>query len=335
MEINMYNFKQELFHFFEENYEDRTGPIYEELVEEFPYDNSGFSDEFCLKNFIDWLMIEKPLPDSGKTVVEEFVEAHPELPDDIKSNYLHMKNIIRSKFKFINRENNPALLKDTLTNKTYKIYLWEELSKIPSDTIMEGRIHPFGENYYFAGIVRHKVSNPFITEADFEGLLGGMEIGMINDVEKKTIYSNSTLMNILNKYPVEWINGICKSLSIKPMAKKEERIKQIKNKIDGSFHEILEKLPEKSKEILKCIIEKGGFVRYNLLNDFEDDISYWWTKNLPESEIGILRSKGLLTVGKMPLNGKMYKVALIPTDIRENIKKYFESITGGIQKKLV
>ena len=68
--------------------------------------------------------------------------------------------------------------------------------------------------------MRHEVKNPFITNLDFEGLLGGMEIDMINRVEKKTIYSNPTLMNILNKYPAEWINGICKSLSIKPLAKK-------------------------------------------------------------------------------------------------------------------
>ncbi len=330
----MHNFKQRLFEFFEENYLARTQPIFDDLLEEFPYDNSGFNDEFCMKNFIDWLMIEKPLPDSGKTIVEEFVEAHPEFPDNIKANYLQMKNIIYSKFKFISKETNPALLKDIETNKTYRVYLWSEISKIPSDTIMEGRIHPFGENYYFAGIVRHEVKNPFITNLDFEGLLGGMEIDMINRVEKKTIYSNSTLMNILNKYPAEWINGICKSLSIKPLAKKEERIPQIKNKMDGSFNEIIDKLPEECKYILKLIIKREGFVRYNLLNDYDDDMSYWWTSHPPKSEIGILRYNGLLTVGKLPLNGKMYKVALIPADIREKVKKHFESVSGGIQQKL-
>ncbi|MEK6850063.1 MAG: hypothetical protein AABX85_00640, partial [Nanoarchaeota archaeon] len=85
MEINKENFKQILFDYFSNNYEKRVGRILHKLKKEFPYDNDRLSEEFSMKNLIDWIMIEKPLPDSGKTVVEEFIEKNQDIPEDIKN----------------------------------------------------------------------------------------------------------------------------------------------------------------------------------------------------------------------------------------------------------
>lgn len=69
------------------------------------------------------------------------------------------------------------------------------------------------------------------------------------------------------------------------------------------------------------ILANEGFVQYGKLKEYDDDITFWWNNDLPTSTIGVLRLKGLLVVGKMPIAGRMYKVALIPKEIRELMQK--------------
>ena len=83
---------------------------------------------------------------------------------------------------------------------------------------------------------------------------------------------------------------------------------------------ILESIPDKSKEALKLVLDNGGYVKYGKLKSYDDGITFWWEEEPPTSTIGLLRLNALLAVGKMPMSGRMFRVALIPVDIRDDLQ---------------
>jgi hypothetical protein len=139
----------------------------------------------------------------------------------------------------------------------------------------------------------------------------------------KPINLNTTISAGLNKYPAEWINGVCKAIGISTKGKKKDKVAHISSKLTSQLTQILEKIPAEHLDALKLVIEAGGWVRYNQLSKkfgSEENDSYWWETEPPESVIGTLRLHGLLIVGKAGLKGRMYKVAVVPTEIREQLQ---------------
>ena len=318
MEINEENFKQVLFEYACEKYGTRFKEFYGRFKDEFPYDNEGFDPEIAFKNFLDWLMIEKPLPETGKTIVEEYVDKNPGIKEEMKQKLLQMKNMIDSEFVVISKKQLHLKLKDMNSEKTYNVVLHENNSNIHPNTIIEGRIHPFGDVYRTTGALWLK-NSPLIMDPDI--FMYGFEEGRIKEAENIILTENSNTSAIMNKYPIQWVNGICEAYSIDTRARKNIKAKEIADKIQNNLSSILESLPEKSKEALKFILKNDSFVKYNKLKNYEDEISFWWSEHPPESTIGILRLHGLLVVGKMPMNGKLFKVALIPHEIRDKLKE--------------
>lgn len=319
--IDENNFKQVLFEYAMEKYEKRLDEFYDRFFDEFPYDYDGLSDELHFKNFIDWLMIEKKLPETGKTIVEEFVYKNPELNEEMKQKLLNMKNVISSEFIVLSNKKLDLNLKDRKTGKSYHVRLYSDVRGVGRNTLIKGRIHPFGTYYRFAGAFMSH-NSPMILDPDI--MMNAYEEKMIKDAEKLTLSNYSKLTAILNKYPSQWVDGICNELSLGTKGKKNIKAQIIAEKIKRDMPKIFASLPEKSKEVLKIILNDGGCINYGKLKDFEDGISFWWVNNPPTSPIGILRVKGLLAVGKMPQNGRMYSIALVPEDIREEIKKMME-----------
>ena len=78
-------------------------------------------------------------------------------------------------------------------------------------------------------------------------------------------------------------------------------------------------IPKKSREALKLVLDNGGFVKYGKLKSYDDEITFWWSDDPPTSTIGVLRLNALLVVGRIPMAGRMHKVALIPVDIRDEL----------------
>lgn len=103
--------------------------------------------------------------------------------------------------------------------------------------------------------------------------------------------------------------------------RKNEKAKMIADKILADLPKIIDKLPEKSKEVLSIIIRNSGYIKSNLLKDYDDEIRYWWNNDPPESAQGLLRLYGLMAVGKMPHGSKIFKTAFIPKEIREEIER--------------
>lgn len=162
--ISQENFKQEIFEFADKKYGNKFEEFYDEFIDEFPYGDYELDDddELYFKNFLDWLIIEKPLPETGITIVEEFVKDNPDISDDFKQSLLRMKNFVRGKFKVISISDSAAVLEKIDTGENYDVKFYDNMNKdlFVKDRIIKGRIHEFDEQYRFCGAFIVKIRNP-------------------------------------------------------------------------------------------------------------------------------------------------------------------------------
>jgi hypothetical protein len=313
--INETNFKQVLFDYAYEKYGERFREFHDTFYDEFPYKYEGLSEDLYIKNFIDWLMVEKVLPDTGKTIVEEFVSEHPDLDEEMKQNLLQMGDVVSSTFVVLSKKHQYLKIKDQNTHKIYNVELTSD-TYADVNSLLTGRIHPFGDSYRFLGIFLIQ-NHPFIMDVDV--VMEHFNSGNIKDAEEMVLSPKSRLTAIINKYPFQWVDGICEKLSLDIKKKKNEKAKMIDSKVKSDLSQIVNSLSKKSKEALKLVLNNDGYIKYNGLKKYDDEITFWWKDEPPTSTIGILRLNALLTVGKMPMGGRMYKVALIPADIRDEL----------------
>jgi len=151
----------------------------------------------------------------------------------------------------------------------------------------------------------------------------------IKKAESILVHENSTVSSIVNKYPAQWVDGICKSLELNTKGRKSKKAKMIAEKLKSDIHDVLEKLPEKSLEALAFVLKKDGIVKYSQVSRrFDDEIGFWWNEHPRVSTVGMLRSHGLLYVGKKPFGDRLYKVALVPQELRE-------TLTEALRKKAI
>jgi len=59
---------------------------------EFPYTSDGLSDELALRDFIDWFILERIQPSTGKTIAREFAEKST-LSPEVRERIIQMENV--------------------------------------------------------------------------------------------------------------------------------------------------------------------------------------------------------------------------------------------------
>ncbi len=313
--IDEANVNQAIFEYADKKYGEQSKELFQRYIVEFPEKDWELPPETWRNNFLAWLLFEKVHPETGMTIAEEFAENTPDLSPEMKENVLRMKNIIRSEFLVISKKGLFIKIKDMKTNKIYKVKL-RSASPVSPNSVITGRIHPFGDHYRFAGVFRLSTS-PLIL--DPRVLLSASENAELKRIESILLRRSSSLQSILNKYPYHWIDWMCKHYGLNERLKKE-KIREIENKIVNDLPQIVLKLPEKSKETLAFCIKQGGVVKYGQLKDCDDDMDFFWEEGKPVSPIGLLRQKGLMVVGKMVFGDRQFKVAFIPVEIREGLK---------------
>lgn len=84
-----------------------------------------------------------------------------------------------------------------------------------------GRIHKFGSYYMLSGIYKVRVPNPFILEPVV--MMDMYEEDQIRESENIPLSPKTISTTVYNKYPSNWVNGICKALSISTRGKKATR----------------------------------------------------------------------------------------------------------------
>jgi hypothetical protein len=153
-------------------------------------------------------------------------------------------------------------------------------------------------------------------------MMNMMTSSMSKDEDSKPITLNITISAGLNKFRNSRINAVSKALGISTKDVKKDKIDQIISRLTTELDEVMMKLPPKSKEALKLVMDEGGWVKYNKLSSEygEENNSYFWETEPPTSTVGVLRVHGLLFVGKAGIGGRMYKVAVVPKDIRKGLE---------------
>lgn len=148
-----------------------------------------------------------------------------------------------------------------------------------------------------------------------------MTSSMIQDEDSKPITLNITISAGLNKFKNTRINGVSKALGISTKDTKKDKIDQIISRLTTELDEVIEKLPPKSREAIKLVMDEGGWVKYNKLSSEygEENNSYFWETEPPTSTVGVLRLHGLLFVGKAGIGGRNYKISVVPKDIRKQL----------------
>jgi len=145
----------------------------------------------------------------------------------------------------------------------------------------------------------------------------------LEENEMFPITLNITISAGLNKFKNTRINGVSKVLGISTKDMKKEKMEQIITRLTTELNKVIEKLPPKSREALKLVMDEGGWVKYNKLSSEygEENDSYFWETEPPTSTVGVLRLHGLLFVGKAGIDGRMYKVAGVPKDISKRLEE--------------
>jgi len=307
---------QAIFDYTMTKYAKRSRELSERYVEEFPEKDWDLPDEAWQKNFLCWLFYEKVLPETGKTIAEEFAEQSTELTPEMKKNVLQMRNMIRSKFVVISGKGDMVKMKDMKSKVTYDVKRYPGNSRLHPNTMVTGRIHPFGDHYRITGFLLLETT-PLILDSDI--LLHAFENAQVERFENIQLRKSSTFQSVMNKYPSHWVDSMCEYYAIKQRMKKD-KICAIENKLTSDLPKIINDLPEKCKEVLQLCMKNGGFVKYGMLKGYDDGIGFFWEKQSTMSTVGKLRQKGLLFVGKMGFGDRNYKIAFIPIEIRDDLK---------------
>src|SRR3989338_860574 len=287
------------------------------LEDEFPYHIEGMDTNNLIRSFMDWFVLEKIIPQTGKRLTESYVEEHPELDEETKQKILNTKNIIISEFIVIAKDGLNLKLKDRKNGSYYSVVQISNNPQIQANTMILGRIFPWGQIYRFAGVMA-LAHTPMILDPEI--MMHHYEKKEIERTESIILSPSTKLTAVLNKYTFQWVDGLCSILSLGTGGRKNDKARDIAEKIVTDLSVIIDKLPDRSKEALKFILNNGGFVKYGLLKDYDNEISWWWNNPPPKSTIGLLRLYCLVVVGKMPQGTKLYKIALIPRELQEKLK---------------
>ncbi|MFH1200637.1 MAG: hypothetical protein V1708_06225 [Candidatus Micrarchaeota archaeon] len=322
MAITEENCGQELF-----EYADRKGyaRVFQQVAGECPYDTEDLSQEHGSKERMAWFFMQWLNPQTGKTILEEFVE-NTEMDAGLKAKMLQMRQLRLGEFKVVSVEGKIMKVTDAASGGLMTIELIDlsHAKRYAPGREVVSLFHPWGEVYRFNGIARIKESND---EALARlGLISPKQMmnyytdQSINDAESIILYRHSTVSSIVNKYPFQWVDGMCKALGVRERFK-DDKAKSIASVLKtGKVTEILGGLPKESGDALAFVLERGGIVKYSQLSDkFGDEDSFFWNERPPKSAAGLLRLHGFLYVGKMALDnsGRLYRVALVPQELRE------------------
>ena len=165
---------------------------------------------------------------------------------------------------------------------------------------------------------------------DVNALVMYIEERWRKEQESKPINLKTKLSAALNKCPAPWINGICQQLGLPTKGRKKDKVAKIVQVLhsEDGLRSALGQLPPSSMEALAFIVREGGWVKYGRLSrrwGGEEGDGWWWADHPPTSTIGQLRTRGLVFVGRAGLEGRMYKVAVVPVDLRESLGKLLQS----------
>lgn len=305
----------------------------EKALEEFPYWREELDEELSTKDFADWFVFTRKMA-NGKTPSRLFTEKHgigPELEGKIRQ----LEGAKYGVFTVLHVEGDEMEVRNREGETFQAVRLWEKAGLYKEGMTVRGRLHPWGDKYAFTGITTCSVRDGglarrmgLITPGMVDEMMGALEEGYVKDAETLLLYPGSRITAVLNKYPAQWVNGTCKALGLDRRAKKAEKAKMVAAHMasEGNLKRVVGSLPDESRSALEFVLDSGGWVKYGqLARRYDDEMSFWWDEHPPESVVGILRLHCLLFVGRMPVSSRLHRVAMVPPEIRENLRSVLQA----------
>jgi hypothetical protein len=319
-----------IYDFAMKKYDSQLGGMCEKYSEEFPEKDCELPDEAWFRNFLCWLFFEKVLPETGKTIAEEFAEQSPELTPQMRRNIPQMRKMIRADFLVISARGAAFRFKDIHTNAIYDVKGYKDGPRYPLNTIVTGRIFPCGDHYRTTGFFFFRTT-PFIVDPDI--LMNAYDNEQVARIEDIQLRKGSSFQSVMNKYPSRWVDWMCDYYQIHQRLKKE-KVREIEYALTVHLSDILKDLPKECRDVLRLCLHNGGLVKYRMLKHFDDGFEFFWGEQPLSSTIGMLRQRGLLFVGKMWSGERNYKVAFVPIELRGSLEDLLASEKRSPQRQL-
>lgn len=110
-------------------------------------------DEEKTINFQDWFALQARLPD-GRTVVEHFVDARPDLPEEERAMLLGWRDVVEGLFEVKRRGGETVLLHNLVDDLTYRARANVGpaiFRQMPRGTFLVARLVPLGDDWLLSG----------------------------------------------------------------------------------------------------------------------------------------------------------------------------------------
>jgi hypothetical protein len=117
------------------------------------FDRQPRIDEAALINALDQFALQEKLHD-GRTVVEHFVAAHPELTEEERDLLLGWRDVVQGIFEVTRRDGDALILLNLLDDLTYRVYSNhgpEALAPIRPRSFLMTRLVPIGDAWLISG----------------------------------------------------------------------------------------------------------------------------------------------------------------------------------------
>ncbi len=158
----------------------------------------------------------------------------------------------------------------------------------------------------------------FITEVPD---IGAYADAMRAEAEEKPISLTLTLAAALKQVPVQWLNAAAALYQVAPARLRQERGRALAAtlKDPARLRAALAAEAAEVRAALRHVLEQGGWCKLQVLTrryGTQDGDGFWWDEQPPASPVGRLRVLGLVYVGRARVDGRAYKVAVVPTELR-------------------
>jgi hypothetical protein len=144
-----------------------------------------------------------------------------------------------------------------------------------------------------------------------------MADAMREEAEDRPIRLDVTLRVALRAMPVQWLNAAAAANGTPPARLRKDREKALAEALIAPGR--LAALQPESQAALRFLLESGGWAKVQALTrrfGAMDGDGFFWDEKPPTSPVGRLRELGLVFVGRGRIDGRNYKVAVVPVDLR-------------------
>jgi hypothetical protein len=195
----------------------------------------------------------------------------------------------------------------------------------PSDEFEDGDFDDYDEFEDF------DVESALLTSELTDELVRHLAENWRVEEENKAISVDVSLSAALNRTPTKWLDAACRANRVATRGIRRDRRARIAALVtalttpDDLAQSVID-LPAHARAALRRVIDSGGWTRLSeLTRDFGgmDGDGWFWDEDPPTSNLGELRRRGLLFIGRAALTkagkpGKrQLKVAVVPHDLRE------------------